>query len=181
VLPRRLPALAELLPVGPVRGAAAAMSHRFPLPGSASALWQHNAAGRSVPCSSASRSFCLAMRNANAVLLTSCLLLQIAIAATDLAEIIGSATALYLLFGLPVWAGVLITGVVSSTLHPNLHQPVIDTTNMGGCRRWLAVCMSATAAFQHLFHCLQDVLFILFFGTTNFRALEVSHPQIDIT
>ena len=39
--------------------------------------------------------------------------MQIAIAATDLAEIIGSATALYLLFGLPVWAGVLITGVVS--------------------------------------------------------------------
>lgn len=37
---------------------------------------------------------------------------QVAIAATDLAEIIGSATALYLLFGLPVWAGVLITGVV---------------------------------------------------------------------
>lgn len=38
---------------------------------------------------------------------------QIAIAATDLAEIIGSAIALYLLFGLPVWAGVLITGLVS--------------------------------------------------------------------
>jgi Natural resistance-associated macrophage protein len=41
---------------------------------------------------------------------------QVAIAATDLAEIIGSATALYLLFGLPVWAGVLITGVVSRVL-----------------------------------------------------------------
>lgn len=36
---------------------------------------------------------------------------EVAIAATDLAEIIGSATALYLLFGLPLWAGVLITAV----------------------------------------------------------------------
>lgn len=34
---------------------------------------------------------------------------QVAIAATDLAEIIGSAIALYLLFDLPVWAGCLIT------------------------------------------------------------------------
>ena len=34
---------------------------------------------------------------------------EIAIAATDLAEVIGSATALYLLFGLPLWAGVIIT------------------------------------------------------------------------
>lgn len=36
-------------------------------------------------------------------------LAEIAIAATDLAEIIGSATALYLLFGIPLWGGVLIT------------------------------------------------------------------------
>lgn len=36
---------------------------------------------------------------------------EVAIAATDLAEVIGSATALYLLFGLPLWAGVLITVV----------------------------------------------------------------------
>ena len=36
---------------------------------------------------------------------------EIAIAATDLAEVIGSATALYLLFGIPIWAGVLITAV----------------------------------------------------------------------
>lgn len=34
-----------------------------------------------------------------------------AIAATDLAEIIGSATAMNLLFGLPLWIGVLITAV----------------------------------------------------------------------
>ena len=53
-----------------------------------------------------------------------------AITATDLAEIVGSATAMYLLFGLPLWIGVLITAV--------------------------------------------DVLFILFFGTRNFRLLEVS-------
>ena len=54
---------------------------------------------------------------------------QVAITATDLAEIIGSATAMYLLFGLPLWVGVLITAA--------------------------------------------DVLFILFFGTHNFRLLEV--------
>ena len=36
---------------------------------------------------------------------------EIAIAATDMAEVIGSATALYLLFGIPIWAGVLITAV----------------------------------------------------------------------
>lgn len=34
---------------------------------------------------------------------------EIAIAATDMAEVIGSATALYLLFKLPIWAGVLVT------------------------------------------------------------------------
>jgi len=34
---------------------------------------------------------------------------EISIVATDLAEVIGSATALYLLFGLPLWGGVLIT------------------------------------------------------------------------
>ena len=56
-------------------------------------------------------------------------MLQVAITATDLAEIIGSATAMYLLFGLPLWVGVLITAA--------------------------------------------DVLFILFFGTHNFRLLEV--------
>ena len=38
-------------------------------------------------------------------------LAEVAIAATDLAEIIGSATALNLLFGVPLWAGVLITAV----------------------------------------------------------------------
>eukprot|EP00897_Mesotaenium_endlicherianum_P001500 jgi/Mesen1/1378/ME000013S00872 len=38
-------------------------------------------------------------------------LAEIAIAATDLAEIIGSATALFLLFGIPLWAGVIITAV----------------------------------------------------------------------
>lgn len=36
-------------------------------------------------------------------------MMELAIAATDLAEMLGSATALYLLFGLPIWAGVLIT------------------------------------------------------------------------
>lgn len=34
---------------------------------------------------------------------------EVAIASTDLAEVIGSAVALNLLFGLPIWAGVLIT------------------------------------------------------------------------
>ena len=38
-------------------------------------------------------------------------LAEVAIAATDLAEIIGSATALNLLFNIPLWAGVLITAV----------------------------------------------------------------------
>ncbi len=38
-------------------------------------------------------------------------LAEIAIAATDLAEIIGSATALNLLFNIPLWAGVVITAV----------------------------------------------------------------------
>jgi len=57
------------------------------------------------------------------------LLSEVAIAATDLAEIIGSAIALNLLFGLPVWAGCLIT--------------------------------------------FADVLFILVFGTKNFRFLEL--------
>lgn len=59
------------------------------------------------------------------------LLAEIAIAATDLAEVIGSATALYLLSNghLPLWAGILITSV--------------------------------------------DVVFILVFGTNNFRILEI--------
>jgi manganese transport protein len=39
------------------------------------------------------------------------ILAEIAIAATDLAEVIGSAIALNLLFGLPIWAGVLITAL----------------------------------------------------------------------
>ncbi|CAK0765342.1 hypothetical protein CVIRNUC_003249 [Coccomyxa viridis] len=39
------------------------------------------------------------------------LVLEIAIAATDLAEIIGAATALNLLFNIPLWAGVLITAL----------------------------------------------------------------------
>lgn len=34
---------------------------------------------------------------------------EVAIAATDLAEVIGSAVALNLLFHIPIWAGVLIT------------------------------------------------------------------------
>jgi manganese transport protein len=37
--------------------------------------------------------------------------MELAIAATDLAELIGSATALNLLFGIPVWAGVIITSL----------------------------------------------------------------------
>jgi NRAMP (natural resistance-associated macrophage protein)-like metal ion transporter len=37
--------------------------------------------------------------------------MEIAIASTDLAEVIGSAVALNLLIGIPVWAGVLITAV----------------------------------------------------------------------
>lgn len=36
---------------------------------------------------------------------------EVAIIACDLAEVIGSAVALRLLFGLPLWAGVLITAV----------------------------------------------------------------------
>lgn len=36
---------------------------------------------------------------------------EIAIAATDLAEVIGSAVALHLLFGIPLWAGVMITAL----------------------------------------------------------------------
>lgn len=36
---------------------------------------------------------------------------EIAIAATDLAEVIGSAIALHLLFGIPLWVGVLITAL----------------------------------------------------------------------
>jgi NRAMP (natural resistance-associated macrophage protein)-like metal ion transporter len=39
------------------------------------------------------------------------LVAEVAIAATDLAEIIGSATALNLLFNIPLWAGVLITAL----------------------------------------------------------------------
>ncbi len=39
------------------------------------------------------------------------ILAEVAIAATDLAEIIGSATALNLLFNIPLYAGVLITAV----------------------------------------------------------------------
>lgn len=34
---------------------------------------------------------------------------EIAIAATDLAEVIGSAVAMHLLFHIPIWAGVIIT------------------------------------------------------------------------
>ena len=37
-------------------------------------------------------------------------IMEIAIAATDLAEVIGSAVALNLLFHIPIWGGVLITG-----------------------------------------------------------------------
>lgn len=38
------------------------------------------------------------------------LMAEVAIVACDLAEVIGSAVALKLLFGLPLWGGVLITG-----------------------------------------------------------------------
>lgn len=121
MLPRRLPALAELLPVGPVRGAALTVQHHFPLLGTASTPGTRMLHGPQSAAwlARASAWHCRLPQHS----LTACLLLQIAIAATDLAEIIGSATALYLLFGLPVWAGVLITGVVSTMLHPNLHQP----------------------------------------------------------
>lgn len=44
------------------------------------------------------------------VVISLWVLMEVAIAATDLAEVIGSATALYLLFGLPMWVGVLLTG-----------------------------------------------------------------------
>ena len=37
------------------------------------------------------------------------ILAEVSIAACDMAEIIGSATALYLLFSIPLWVGVLIT------------------------------------------------------------------------
>ena len=37
------------------------------------------------------------------------LIAEVAIAATDLAEVIGSAVALNLLFHIPIWGGVLIT------------------------------------------------------------------------
>jgi len=37
-------------------------------------------------------------------------IMEVAIAATDLAEVIGSAVALNLLFHIPIWAGVIITG-----------------------------------------------------------------------
>jgi manganese transport protein len=39
------------------------------------------------------------------------IIIEIAIAATDLAEVIGSSIALNLLFGIPLWAGVLITSL----------------------------------------------------------------------
>lgn len=79
----------------------------------------------------AERDLCQACRDAYPRWLNYVLwaLAEIAIGATDLAEIIGSATALYLLFDVPLWAGVLVTAV--------------------------------------------DVLFILLFGTRNFRFLEV--------
>jgi NRAMP (natural resistance-associated macrophage protein)-like metal ion transporter len=37
-------------------------------------------------------------------------IMEVAIAATDLAEVIGSAVSLNLLFHIPIWGGVLITG-----------------------------------------------------------------------
>jgi manganese transport protein len=45
------------------------------------------------------------------VLIGLWLTMELAIAATDLAELIGSATALNLLFGIPIWAGVIITSL----------------------------------------------------------------------
>lgn len=111
MLPRRLPALAQLLPVDPVRGPFLAAWHSCLLPGGQADLCLTCAAvHRFMPLAS----LMLYPWTAAADALKLCLDLQIAIAATDLAEIIGSATALYLLFGLPVWAGVLITGVVSN-------------------------------------------------------------------
>jgi NRAMP (natural resistance-associated macrophage protein)-like metal ion transporter len=61
----------------------------------------------------ANRDLAQACRDAYPVWLVYCLwiVMEIAIAATDLAEVIGSAVALNLLFGIPVWSGVLITAV----------------------------------------------------------------------
>ena len=109
MLPRRLPALAELRPVGPVRGPFLAAWPHFLLPGDTDCFCTCTAVHCSPTCGH--RHAIRVTPAADALILR--LDAQIAIAATDLAEIIGSATALYLLFGLPVWAGVLITGVVS--------------------------------------------------------------------
>lgn len=135
MLPRRLPPLAELLPVGPVRGAASATMHHS-LPGTASCFRQRLSGCTMLRVSQKSAAQSAAAWHCRvplSVYRPVALFLQIAIAATDLAEIIGSATALYLLFGLPVWAGVLITGVVSGGLHPSLHQPAMHINHTRAC------------------------------------------------
>ena len=42
-------------------------------------------------------------------------MMEIAVIGADIQEVVGSAVALQLLFGLPVWAGCLITGIDTFT------------------------------------------------------------------
>ncbi|KAH8940159.1 hypothetical protein BDL97_15G073700 [Sphagnum fallax] len=61
----------------------------------------------------ANRDLAQACRDAypNWVVYSLWIVMEIAIAATDLAEVIGTAVAMNLLFGIPLWAGVLITAM----------------------------------------------------------------------
>ena len=62
-------------------------------------------------------------------------LAEVAIAATDLAEIIGSATALNLLFNIPLWVGVLITAVdvLFIIAFGMKNFRVLEVTALGSC------------------------------------------------
>jgi len=62
---------------------------------------------------------------------------ELVAAATDLAEVVGGALALRLLFGLPLWLGAVIVGVVSLAL--------LATQNRSGQRRFELVVMGLLA------------------------------------
>ena len=62
---------------------------------------------------------------------------ELVAAATDLAEVVGGALALRLLFGLPLWLGGLVVGVVSLTL--------LTTQNRSGQRRFEHVVIGLLA------------------------------------
>jgi len=88
-------------------------------------------------------------------------IMEVAIAATDLAEVIGSAVALNLLFHIPIWAGVIITGadVLFIIIFGTKSFRFLEVLIMCLCAVSSSMCTSRTASpvmFVH--HCSAHLL-----------------------